>query len=71
MLAPKVIVEWITLLIHMRENPGLNFGPETGLLSQVFRAFFSRYYLEIRPLPLPFTSFTIHHLPITFSIDAI
>jgi hypothetical protein len=40
MLALKVIVEWITPLLHIREDPGLNFGPETGLLSQVFSAFF-------------------------------
>jgi hypothetical protein len=27
---PTVVVEWLTLLLRIREVPGSNLGPETG-----------------------------------------
>jgi hypothetical protein len=27
---PNVVVEWLTLLLRIRETPGSNLGPETG-----------------------------------------
>jgi hypothetical protein len=29
-LSPNVMVEWLTLLLRIREVPGLNLGPKTG-----------------------------------------
>jgi hypothetical protein len=26
----KVVVEWLTILLHIREVPDSNLGPETG-----------------------------------------
>jgi hypothetical protein len=29
-VVPNVVVEWFTLLLHIRDIPGSNLGPETG-----------------------------------------
>jgi hypothetical protein len=29
-LKPNVVVEWLTPLLHIRDVPGSNLGPETG-----------------------------------------
>jgi hypothetical protein len=66
LISPNVVVEWLTLLIHIREVPGSNIGPET-VYPEVFRCFSqtSRKILEekfkIRALLLPSNFFTIHH----------
>jgi hypothetical protein len=31
-IAPNVVVEWLTLLLHIRKDPDSNIGPETGNL---------------------------------------
>jgi hypothetical protein len=36
---PIVVVEWLTLLICIREVPGSNFGLETGDLDSGFHGF--------------------------------
>jgi hypothetical protein len=38
---PNVVVEWLTFLLHIKEVPGSNFGPETGYPDWVFSWFSS------------------------------
>jgi hypothetical protein len=33
----KVVVEWLTRLLRIREVPGSILGPETAILTEVFR----------------------------------
>jgi hypothetical protein len=37
----NVVVEWITLMLRIREVPGSNLGPETGYLHRLFVVFLS------------------------------
>jgi hypothetical protein len=37
--ALNVMIEWLTLIIHIPEVPGSNFSPETGYPDGVFRGF--------------------------------
>jgi hypothetical protein len=39
---PKVLAEWLTLLLRIREIPGSNIGPEIGY-PDVFVVFLSFY----------------------------
>jgi hypothetical protein len=53
-IKPNVVVEWLPLLLYIREFPGSNLGPETGY-SEFFVVFLSPFrqvpeeYLKIRP----------------------
>lgn len=38
----NIVVEWITCLLHIREFPGSNFGPQASYLTEVFH-YFSQY----------------------------
>jgi hypothetical protein len=38
---PNVVVEWLTLLLRIREVPGSNLGPDTGYPDRVFVIFLS------------------------------
>jgi hypothetical protein len=73
----NVVVEWLTLLLHIREVPGSYLYPEAGYLVRVFSWFSSvcggksRIVPRIRQRPLPFTYFPIHNSPIILSFDAI
>jgi hypothetical protein len=40
-ILPKVVVEWLKLLLHNREVPGSNLGPETGYPDRGFSWFSS------------------------------
>jgi hypothetical protein len=60
---PNVVVEGLALLLHIREVPSLNLGPETCHTDSV-SWFFSAppgKYREIRQRPLPSTSLPTHH----------
>jgi hypothetical protein len=37
-MSPKVVIEWLKLLLHIQEVPGSNLGPETGY-PELFRGF--------------------------------
>jgi hypothetical protein len=70
----KVVAEWLTLLLRTREVTGSNLSPKTGYPD--FLHDFLQYLQEndgpyIRPRPLRYTSFLIHHSPITLSFEAI
>jgi hypothetical protein len=70
----KVVAEWLTLLHRTREVTGSNLSPETGYPD--FLHDFLQYLQAndgpyIRPWPLRYTSFLIHHSPITLSFEAI
>jgi hypothetical protein len=63
----NVLVEWLTLLLTIREVPGSNLGRETGypdfflVLLSPSRLILG-LYLIIFPRPLPSNSFLICHL---------
>jgi hypothetical protein len=71
-----VAVEWLTLLLRIREVPGANLGPRTCYSDRFFVVFPSPsrripgYCLKIRPRPLPYKSFAAHHSLITLLFDA-
>jgi hypothetical protein len=33
------MVEWLALLLHIREVPGSNLGPELAVMTEFFRGF--------------------------------
>jgi hypothetical protein len=35
----NVMVEWLTLLLHIKEVPGSNLSPQTSFLTEVFIVF--------------------------------
>jgi hypothetical protein len=72
---PYVVVEWLIVLLRIREVPCLNLGPKTGYTGMFFVVFLSPcrqmpgWYLKIRQRPLPSKSFRIHYSRITPSFD--
>jgi hypothetical protein len=65
---PNVAVEWLTLLLRIREVPGSKLGPGDRLSRlRFFVVFLSPpgecrdKCLTIRPRPLPTISYPIHH----------
>jgi hypothetical protein len=72
---PKVLVEWLALP-RTRNALGLNIGPQTGYFDS-FLWFFSVPPDECLDITLnkattaSFTSFLIHHSPITLPFDGI
>jgi hypothetical protein len=46
----NVIVEWLTLLLHVREVPGLNLGTQTGYLHRT-SSWFSSVHRNVRIVP--------------------
>jgi hypothetical protein len=42
-IRPNVMVEWLALLLRIREVPGSNLGPETGYPDRFFVVFLSPY----------------------------
>jgi hypothetical protein len=71
---PNVVAD-LTLVPRIWEFPGSTLVPETGYPDRFFVVFLSHYremsvYLKIRPRPLPYTFFQIHHSLITLSLDA-
>jgi hypothetical protein len=36
---PNVVVEWLTLLLHICEVPGSNLGQDTGYPTEIFHDF--------------------------------
>jgi hypothetical protein len=76
--SPSVMVEWLTLLLRIREVPSSKLGPMTGYLDWGFSWFYSApegkilgKYFKIRPRPLTLNTFSNHNSPITSSFDAI
>jgi hypothetical protein len=73
----KGTVEWLSLLIRIKEVSDSNFGLETGYPYWILSWFFSvspgtaMIVSEVRPPPLPFTSLPIHHLPVILFFDGI
>jgi hypothetical protein len=58
------VVEWLALLLCIREVPGSNLGPETGYPDWGFPQSFqanTEIVPFIRPRPLSSTSFSIHY----------
>jgi hypothetical protein len=76
-LEPNVVVEWLTLLLRIREVPGSNLDLETGYPHCDFRGFPQflqanvRIVPQMRPRPLSSTHIPIHHLPIILLFDVI
>jgi hypothetical protein len=72
-LISNVVVDWLTILLHIREFPASDLGPETGYddrFSWVTSLAPGNTVRQIRPRPLPSTAFPIHHLLITIYFDA-
>jgi hypothetical protein len=72
------VVEWLILLLRIREVLGSNFGPETACPDRGVLWFSSvppgkcrDVALNTRSLPHPSKSFTIHHLLINLLFDAL
>jgi hypothetical protein len=65
------MVEWLTLLIRIREVRGSNLSLETGYPNSGFRGFsvppgqMPGKDLKMRPRPLPYKSFSLRHSLIT------
>jgi hypothetical protein len=62
----NVVVEWLALLLRVREVLGSNLTRRSGIVTKVFRDFPQPLQENagivplIRPLPLPSTSFQIN-----------
>jgi hypothetical protein len=69
-------MSWLTLLLRIREVMGSNLGPKTGYPDYVWCGFPQSFQAnsgilaQIRPRPLPSTSFTIHHSRIILPFDS-
>jgi hypothetical protein len=74
---PTGVIEWVTLLLRVREVPISNLGPETGHADLDFTCFSSSLQPntiiapQIRPRPLLPTSFPIHYSLIVPSFDTV
>jgi hypothetical protein len=67
MFLMNVMVEWLTLLLRIREVHDSNLRPETAILTEGFPHSLKAnagMVPEIRPRLLPSTSFSNHHSPI-------
>jgi hypothetical protein len=66
----NIAVEWVTLMLHSRDNPASNLDPNTGKPDGKFSCFLSlppgelRDFIKIRTRPLSFTYFRIYYSPI-------
>jgi hypothetical protein len=68
-VTPKVVVEWLTLLLRIREAPVSILGPR---YPEVFHDFLQSLQANVGtvPRPLPTKSFPIHHSLITLPSKA-
>jgi hypothetical protein len=72
----NVAVKWMALLLRIQEVPGWNLSPETDSFN-IFCCFLQSHKKnsgmvhQIKPRPLPSTSFSIHNLLIILSLDTI
>jgi hypothetical protein len=63
------VIQWLNLLLRNREVPDSKFGSEIDYIDRdpsrssksVYMPMLGNYMPQIRPRPLPFTSFSIHY----------
>jgi hypothetical protein len=73
--SPNVVVEWLTILLRIREVPGSNFGTKIGYseflcgFPQSLQAT-AGIYLKNRPRSLPSTPLPIYLSSITLTLEA-
>jgi hypothetical protein len=71
------MVEWLILLLHIREAWVKILAQRLAILTEIFVIFLNPsrqmlgWYCKIRPQPLPSKSFSFIHSPIILSFDAI
>jgi hypothetical protein len=67
-VSPTVAVEWLILLLHVREILGSNLGPETGSSRRGFLGFPQSFHSNtgivpsVKPQPLPSISLPMYYL---------
>jgi hypothetical protein len=69
----NVTIKCLAVLFLIREIMGSNLGPEPGYRIEYFRGIPQSIHENAEivpglPRPLPYTSFTIHHLSFNFTL---